>query len=143
MYILIFATAAALVQSPVAQSVVKPGTIAIVAADSSTTSPTTEKAFTDAVQRTLLRTAFLPLPGRNHSLYVAKVEVSQTQRGVVRCGTDRSDQPGMAAGLGSVADFAFGEGSVARTDSNSSRSDCIATQRQSRRVVGADDHGAR
>ena len=103
MYVLLFAAAAALVQSPVAGSVVKPGTIAIIAADSPTTSPTITKTFTDAVQRTLLRTAFLPLPDANHSLYVAKVEVSQTQRGVVRSGNDRSDRPGMAAGLGRLS----------------------------------------
>ncbi len=103
MYVLLFAAAAALVQSPVAESVVKPGTIAIVAADSPTTSPTITKTFTDAVQRTLLRTPFLPLPDANHSLYIAKVEVSQTQRGVVRSGDDRSDKPGMAAGFGGLS----------------------------------------
>ncbi len=103
MYVLLFAAAAALEQSPVAGSVVQPGTIAIVAADSPTTSPTIAKTFTDAVQQTLLRTAFLPLPDANHSLYVAKVEVSQIQRGVVRSGNDRSDRPGMAAGLGGLS----------------------------------------
>jgi hypothetical protein len=103
MHVLLFAAAAALVQSPVAASVVKPGTIAIVAADSPTTSPAITKTFTDAVQRTLLRTPFLPLPDANHSLYVAKVEVSQTQRGVVRSGNDRSDRPGMAAGPGGLS----------------------------------------
>jgi hypothetical protein len=103
MYVLIFAAAAALVQSPVAASVVKPGTISIVAADRPTTSPAITKTFTDAVQRTLLRTAFLPLPDANHSLYVAKVEVSQTQRGVVRSGNDRSGRPGMAAGLAGLS----------------------------------------
>ncbi|MES3048538.1 hypothetical protein [Sphingomonas faeni] len=90
-------------QLPVAITEVRPGTIAIVAADSQTTSPAITKTFTDAVQRTLLRTPFLPLPDRNHSLYVAKVEVSQTQRGVVRSGNDRSDRPGMAAGLGGLS----------------------------------------
>ncbi|MEG3162354.1 hypothetical protein U1763_17770 [Sphingomonas sp. LB2R24] len=103
MYVLFFAAAAALVQSPVAAFVVKPGTIAIVAADSPTTSPAITKTFTDAVQRTLLRTAFLPLPDPSHSLYVAKVAVSQTQRGVVRSGNGRSDRPGMAAGLGGLS----------------------------------------
>lgn len=103
MYVLLFAAAAALVQSPVAGSVVTPGTIAIVAADGPTTSPAITKTFTDAVQRTLLRTPFLPLPDANHSRYVAKVEVSQTQRGVVRSGTGRSDRPGMAAGLGGLS----------------------------------------
>jgi hypothetical protein len=103
MYVLLFAAAAALVQSPVAASVVKPGTIAIIAGDKPTTSPATTKTFTDAVQRTLLRTPFLPLPDANHSLYVAKVEVSQTQRGVVRSGNDKSDRPGMAAGLGGLS----------------------------------------
>jgi hypothetical protein len=103
MYVLLFAAVAALVQSPVAASVVKPGTIAIVAADSSTTSPAITKTFTDAVQRSFLRTAFLPLPDANHSLYVAKVEVLQTQRGVVRSGNDRSDRPGMAARLGRLS----------------------------------------
>jgi hypothetical protein len=81
----------------------EPGTIAIVAADSSTTSPAIARTFTDAVQRTLLSTPFLPLPDPNHSRYVAKVEVSQTQRGVVRAGNDRSDRPGMAAGLGGLS----------------------------------------
>ncbi|WP_426291349.1 hypothetical protein [Sphingomonas sp. TWP1-3-1] len=103
MYVLLFAAAAALVQTPVADSVVKPGTIAIVAAESPTTSPAITKTFMDAVQRTFLRTPFLPLPDANHSLYVAKVEVSQTQRGVVRSGNDRSDRPGMAAGLGGLS----------------------------------------
>lgn len=103
MYVLLFAAAAALVQSPVADSVVKPGTIAIVAADSSPTSPAITKTFIDAVQRTLLRTPFLPLPDANHSLYLAKVEVSQTQRGVVQSRNDRSDRPGMAAGLGGLS----------------------------------------
>jgi len=102
MYVLLFAAAAALVQSPVAGSVVKPGTIAIVAADSPTTSPTITKTFMNAVQLTLLRTPFLPLSDANHSLYVAKVKVSQTQHGVVRSGNDRSDRPGMAAGLGGL-----------------------------------------
>jgi hypothetical protein len=103
MHVFLLAAAAALVQSPVSASVVKPGTIAIVAADSRTTSPAITKTFTDAVQRTLLRTPFLPLPDQNHSLYVAKVEVSQTQRGVVRSGNDRSDRPGMVAGLGGLS----------------------------------------
>lgn len=103
MYVLLFAAAAALVQSPVAGSVVKPSTIAIVAADSVTTSHVIPKTFTDAVQRSLLRTSFLPLPDANHSLYVAKVEVSQTQRGVVRSGNDRSDRLGMAGGLGGLS----------------------------------------
>ena len=103
MYVLLFAAAAVLVQSPIARFVVKPGTIAIVAADSPTTSPIITKTFTDAVQRTLLRTAFLPLPDANHSLYVAKVEVSQTQRGVVRSGNDRSDRRSMEAGLGGLS----------------------------------------
>ncbi|TCP65568.1 hypothetical protein C8J43_1105 [Sphingomonas sp. PP-CE-1G-424] len=103
MYVLLFAAAAALVQFPVAGSVVKPGTIAIVAADSPTTSPAITKTFMDAVQRTLLRTPFLPLPHANHSLYVAKVETSQTQRGVVRSGNDELNRPGMAAGLGSLS----------------------------------------
>jgi hypothetical protein len=103
MYVLFFAAAAALVQSPVAGSVMEPGTIAIVAADSSTTSPAIARTFTDAVQLTLLRTPFLPLPDANHSLYIAKVEVSQTQRGVVRSGNDRSNRPGMAAGLGGLS----------------------------------------
>jgi hypothetical protein len=102
MYVLLFAAATALVQTAVADSVVKPGTIAIVAAESPTTSPAITKTFMDAVQRTLLRTPFLPLPDANHSLYVAKVEVSQTQRGVVRSGNDRSDRPGMSAGLGGL-----------------------------------------
>jgi len=103
MYVLPLAAAAALMQSPVATTAVRPGTIAIVAADSSTTSPAITRTFTDAVQRTLLRTPFLPLPDPNHSFYVAKVEVSQTQRGVVRSGNDRSDRPGMAAGLGGLS----------------------------------------
>ncbi|PTW47321.1 hypothetical protein C8J25_10336 [Sphingomonas faeni] len=103
MYLLLSTLAATLMQSPVAASVVKPGTIAIVAADSPTTSPAVTKTFTDAVQRTLLRTPFLPLPDANHSLYVAKVEVSQTQRGVVRSGNDRSDRPGVAAGFGGLS----------------------------------------
>jgi len=103
MYVLPFAAAAALLQSPVAGSVVKPGTIAIVPADSSTTSPAITRTFTDAVQRTLLRTPFLPLPDANHSLYGAKVEVSQTQRGVVRSGNDRSDRRARAAGLGGLS----------------------------------------
>ena len=103
MYVLPLAAAAAMMQSPVATTAVRPGTIAIVAADSSTTSPAITRTFTDAVQRTLLRTPFLPLPDLNHSLYIAKVEVSQTQRGVVRSGNDRSDRPGMAAGLGGLA----------------------------------------
>jgi len=103
MYVLLFAAAAALVQSPVARSVMKPGTIAIVAADNPTTSPAITKTFTDAVQRTLLRTPFLPLPDPDHSLYVAKVKVSQTQRGFVRSGNDRSDRPGMTAGLGGLS----------------------------------------
>jgi len=103
MYLLPLAAAAAVVQSPAATTAVRPGTIAIVAADSPTTSPAITKTFTDAVQRTLLRTPFLPLPDANHSLYVARVEVSQTQRGVVRSGTDRSDRPAMAAGLGGLS----------------------------------------
>lgn len=103
MYLLSLAAAAALGQSPVATTAVRPGTIAIVAGDSPTTSPAIMKTFTDAVQRTLLRTPFLPLPDANHSLYVAKVEVSQTQRGVVRSGNDRSDRPAMAAGLGGLS----------------------------------------
>jgi hypothetical protein len=103
MYVPIFATAAALTQSPVAQSIVKPGTIAIVAADSPTMSSAITKTFTDAVQRTLLRTPFLPLPDANHSLYIATVEVSQIQRGVVRSGNDRSERPGVAAGLGGLS----------------------------------------
>ncbi len=103
MYLLPFAAAAALVQSPVATTAVTPGTIAIVAADNSTTSPAITKTFTDAVQRAFLRTPFLPLPNTNHSRYVAKVEVSQTQRGVVRSGNDRSARPGMAAGLGGLS----------------------------------------
>ncbi|BCA61260.1 hypothetical protein HMP09_0494 [Sphingomonas sp. HMP9] len=103
MYLLPLAAAAALVQSPVAPTAVKPGTIAIVAADSPTTSPAITRTFTEAVQRTLLRTPFLPLPDPNRSLYVAKVEVSQTQRGVVRSGNDRSDRPAMAAGLGGLS----------------------------------------
>jgi hypothetical protein len=103
MYVLLFAAAAALVQSPVAGSVVKPGTIAIVRADSSTTSPAITRTFTDAVQRNFLRTPFLLLPDPNHSLYVAKVEVSQTQRGVVRSGNDRSDRSSVAAGLGGLS----------------------------------------
>ena len=103
MYVLLFAAFAALLQSSVVGSVVKPGTIAIVPAESPTTSPAVTKTFTDAVQRTLLRTPFLPLPDPNHSLYVAKVEVSQTQRGVVRSGNDRSDRRAMAAGLGGLS----------------------------------------
>jgi len=103
MYVLPLAAAAALMQSPVATTGVRPGTIAIVAADSSTTSPAITRTFTDAVQRTFLRTPFLPLPDPNHSLYVAKVEVSQTQRGVVRSGNDRSDRPSVAAGLGGLS----------------------------------------
>lgn len=103
MYHLLFAAAAVLIQSPVVTAVVKPGTIAIVAADNATTSPAITKTFTDAVQRTLLRTSFLPLPDANHSLYVAKVEVSQTQRGVVRSGNERSGRPAMAAGLGGLS----------------------------------------
>jgi hypothetical protein len=103
MYVLPLAAAAALMQSPVATTAVRPGTIAIVAADSSTTSPAITRTFTDAVQRTFLRTPFLPLPNPNHSLYVAKVEVSQTQRGVVRSGNDRSDRPSVAAGLGGLS----------------------------------------
>lgn len=103
MYVLHLSAAAALMQSPVATTAVRPGTIAIVAAESSTTSPAITRTFTDAVQRTLLRTSFLPLPDPNHSLYVAMVEVSQTQRGVVRSGNDRSDRPGMAAGLGGLS----------------------------------------
>lgn len=103
MYFLLCAAAAAIVQSPVDSPVVKPGTIAIVAANNPTTSPAITKTFTDAVQRTLLRTSFLPLPDANHSLYVAKVEVSQTQRGIVRSGNDRSDRPAMTAGLGGLS----------------------------------------
>ena len=57
-----------------------------------------QKTFIDAVQRTLLQTPFLPLPDANYSLYVAKVEKSQIQRGIVRSGIDRSVRPGMAAG---------------------------------------------
>lgn len=97
------AAAAALMQSPVATPGIKPGTIAIVVGDNPTTTPAIAKTFTDAVQRTLLRTSFLPLPNPSHSLYVAKVEVSQTQRGVVRSGNERSDRPAMAAGLGGLS----------------------------------------
>jgi len=93
MYVLPLAAAAAMMQSPVATNAVRPGTIAIVAADSSTTSPAITRTFTDAVQRTLLRTPFLPLPDPNHSLYIAKVEVSQTQRGVVRSGNELAIPP--------------------------------------------------
>jgi hypothetical protein len=103
MYVFLFAAAAALVQSPVAASVVKPGTIAIVAGSNPSTPPAITKTFTDAVQRTFLQTPFLPLPDANHSLYVAEVKVSQTQRGVVRSGNDRSDRPAMAAGLGGLS----------------------------------------
>lgn len=103
MCVLVLAAAAALTQSPVAASVVTPGTIAIVAADSPITSPAITKTFTDAVQRTLLRTPFLPMPDPTHSLYVAKVQVSQTQRGIVRSGNDRSGRPGLAAGLGGLS----------------------------------------
>jgi hypothetical protein len=97
------AAVATLIQLPVAASVVKPGTIAIVAGSNPTTPPAITKTFTDAVQRTFLRTPFLPLPDANHSLYVATVDVSQTQRGVVRSGKEKSDRPAMAAGLGGLS----------------------------------------
>jgi hypothetical protein len=42
-----------------------------------------------------------------------------------------------------VADFAFGEGPIARTDRNPSQGDGIAAPRESRRMDGAGDHGAR
>lgn len=103
MYLLLLAAGSVLTQSPVAVSAVRPGTIAIVARANATTSPAVTKIFTDAVQRALLRTSFLPLPDANHSLYVAEIEVSQTQRGVVRSGNDRSDRSGMAAGLGGLS----------------------------------------
>ncbi len=103
MCVFLLAAGSVLAQSPVAVSAVRPGTIAIVATANPTTTPAVTKTFTDAVQRTLLRTPFLPLPDANHSLYIAKVAVSQTQRGVVQSGNDRSDRPGMAAGLGGLS----------------------------------------
>ncbi|RZL84826.1 MAG: hypothetical protein EOP66_02300 [Sphingomonas sp.] len=103
MHLLLFAAAAASLQSPVAASVVKPGTIAIVASDNPTTSPAIERIFTDAVQRALLRTPFLPLPDPSHSLYLAKVQVSQTQRGVVRSSGETSGRRTMGAGLGGLS----------------------------------------
>lgn len=103
MYLLLAAAAATLMQSPAVPSAVKPGTIAIVAGNNQSTPPAVSKTFTDAVRRALLRTAFLPLPDSSHSLYVAKVEVSQIQRGLVRSGNDRSDRQGLAAELGGLS----------------------------------------
>ena len=71
----------------------KPGTITVVASGTQTVTDPMVATFVGAVSHAVLQTGFVPLPDTGHSRYVAKVEVSQTSRGVV---TATGNGPGSA-----------------------------------------------
>ncbi|MBJ6121441.1 hypothetical protein [Sphingomonas mollis] len=74
----------------------KPGTITIVAGGTQTATDPVVATFVGAVSHAVLQTGFAPLPDTGHSRYVAKVEVSQTSRGVVTSsGNGSASAPGV------------------------------------------------